>query len=152
MGFFGIRKLCLFNTVNNSDGCITSGLKISSNAWTFSLCTFQSLISDTTWHKLLKVTRNLVHYISAINLVWKIGFVKEESRMWAFLWITFCRNLKWQVGFIFAESSGVQVLNELTNGIRDSIDRKWIKIVHVVAENLPHSNMKFYLYFAHFCV
>jgi hypothetical protein len=33
-----------------------------------------------------------------------------------------------------------------------TIDRKCIKIVHVMYETLPQLNMKFSLYFAHFCV
>ncbi len=34
----------------------------------------------------------------------------------------------------------------------ESIDKKWIKIIHGVDETLPHLNMKFCWYFAHFCV
>ncbi len=32
------------------------------------------------------------------------------------------------------------------------IDNKYVKIMHVVYETLPHTNRKFYLYFVHFCV
>jgi hypothetical protein len=33
-----------------------------------------------------------------------------------------------------------------------TIDKKFIEIVHAVYETLSHQNMKFCVYFAHFCV
>ncbi len=36
--------------------------------------------------------------------------------------------------------------------IQFGIEKKFIKIMHVVSETLPHLSMKFSLYFAHFCV
>jgi hypothetical protein len=35
--------------------------------------------------------------------------------------------------------------------VRNTIDEKWIKIIQVVYETLPRLNIKFSLYFAHFC-